>query len=343
MESFAQKLLAWHDCNARELPWRGEADPYKIWISEIMLQQTRAETVKEYYRRFLAEFPDVFALAAAHEDRVLKMWEGLGYYSRARNLHAAAKEIVGRFGGKLPESRAELMTLPGIGEYASGAIASIAFGCREPALDGNQARVLARVWDLPETIRTPAQLYDRALELVPQHRPGDYNQALMGLGALVCLPKNPRCGGCPVAEECRALANGTQQQRPVKPERRAQKQETVMLAVVCDPQGLLMRRRGGGMLAGLWEYPNFPGAKSRADLDAALREAGIQARYVRKLGENRHVFTHRIWQISGYLYRLKDVDVDCGYEKLTWGEAEALAVPAAFQPYTQMIREGKIP
>lgn len=337
MEDFAQKLLAWHDENARDLPWRGESDPYRIWISEIMLQQTRAETVKEYYRRFLAEFPDVFVLAAAPVDRVLKLWEGLGYYSRARNLHAAAKEIVSKHGGRLPESRKELLALPGIGEYASGAIASIAFSCREPALDGNQARVLSRVWDLSEIIKIPAQLYDCALELVPQERPGDYNQALMGLGALICLPKNPRCDRCPVAEECLARHRGTQEQRPVKPEKRAPKEENVMLALVCDQEGLLMRRRGEGLLAGLWEYPNFPGARRRDELEEALSEAGIRAAYRKSLCDHRHVFTHKIWRIKGYLYQLEDIEEDCSFEKIPWERFGSLAVPTAFSPYTQWI------
>ena len=339
MNDFARRLLAWHDQNARELPWRGETDAYRIWVSEIMLQQTRAETVKGYYARFLTEFPTVYDLAAAPEDRVLKLWEGLGYYSRARNLMAAAKRIANEYGGRLPDSRAELKQLPGIGEYVSGAVASIAFGQREPALDGNQARVLARVWDIDEVIKTPAQLYDRALELVPQQRPGDYNQALMGLGALVCLPGNPRCEQCPVAEFCRAYANGTQQQRPVKPEKQAQKTVPVMLALVCDDNGIAMRKRGEGMLQGMWEYPNFEGARRRDELEEALREAGITAKCRSKLPEYRHVFSHRIWQIKGYLYRLQDISAQSPYQMIPWEQYAQLAVPAAFAPYTQAALE----
>ena len=339
MNDFAARLLAWHDENARDLPWRGETDAYRIWVSEIMLQQTRAETVKGYYNRFLQEFPTVYDLADAPEDRVLKLWEGLGYYSRARNLMAAAKRIVEEYSGRLPDTREELLRLPGIGEYVSGAVASIAFGRREPALDGNQARVLTRVWDTDEVVKTPAQLYARALELVPEERPGDYNQALMGLGALLCTPRSPKCGVCPVAEFCRALANGTQEQRPVKPEKRAPKTIPVMLALVCDEEGLLMRKRGEGLLAGMWEYPNFEGARTREDLEAALEEAGIEARYEGVLPEHRHVFSHRIWQIRGFRYRLHGMSEDCGYRKIRWKEFEQLAVPAAFQPYTDFIRE----
>lgn len=338
MNEFAARLLAWHDENARDLPWRGETDAYRIWISEIMLQQTRAETVKGYYARFLAAFPTVYDLANAPEDRVLKLWEGLGYYSRARNLMAAAKRIVSDYEGKLPASRAELLKLPGIGEYVSGAVASIAFGLREPALDGNQARVLTRLWDADEVIKTPAQLYDRALALVPEERAGDYNQALMGLGALLCTPRNPRCEQCPVAMFCRSRENGTQEQRPVKPEKRAPKALPVMLALVCDGDGLLMRKRGKGMLAGMWEYPNFEGARTRADLEAALAEAGIEAKYECRLPEYRHVFTHKIWQIQGYRYRLKSVSPECSFVKIPWAEFGRLAVPTAFQPYTEIAK-----
>ena len=338
MNEFAARLLEWHDANARDLPWRGETDPYRIWVSEIMLQQTRAETVKGYYARFLEAFPTVFDLSAAPQDRVLKLWEGLGYYSRARNLQAAAQMIAKEYGGALPNTREGLLKLPGVGEYVSGAIASIAFGRREPALDGNQARVLTRIWDSDEVVKTPAQLYSRALELVPEERPGDYNQALMGLGALLCTPKNPRCGKCPVAVLCRACENGTQEERPVKPPKRAPKAIPVMLALVMDGEGLLMRRRGAGMLAGMWEYPNFEGARTRADLEAALTETGIEAQFESVLPEYRHVFTHRIWQIKACRYRLLSLAADGDFIKIPWTEVEKLAVPAAFQPYTEIVR-----
>jgi len=338
MNDFAAQLLAWHDENARDLPWRGETDPYRIWVSEIMLQQTRAETVKGYYARFLEAFPTVNDLADVPEDRVLKLWEGLGYYSRARNLQAAARMIAEEYGGILPDTREGLLKLPGIGEYVSGAVASIAFGRREPALDGNQARVLTRIWDTDEIVKTPAQLYSRALKLVPGERPGDYNQALMGLGALLCTPRNPRCAECPVAAFCRACENGTQEERPVKPPKRAPKAIPMMLALVMDDEGLLMRRRGEGMLAGMWEYPNFEGARTRADLEAALSENGIDAKYECALPEYRHVFTHRIWQIKACRYRLRELSAGSSFVKIPWSEVGNLAVPAAFQPYTEMVR-----
>lgn len=339
MNEFAETLLAWHDRSARDLPWRGEKDPYRIWISEIMLQQTRAETVKGYYARFLHVFPTVYALAAASEDQVFKLWEGLGYYSRARNLMSAARMIVEQYGGMLPGDRKSLMRLPGVGEYVSGAVASIAFGRREPALDGNQARVLTRVWDYDRLLRSPAELYDRALEWVPSERPGDYNQALMGLGALVCTPRNPDCARCPVSAFCRACENGTQLLRPVKPEKQAQKVMSVMVAVVYCADGLLMRKRGRGLLSGLWEYPCFEDARELPDLEAALSEAGIDAVRECALEQHRHVFTHRIWQMQGYAYRLRALDADSSFHLVSWAEFARLAVPAAFQPYTEFARE----
>ncbi|MDO4357886.1 MAG: A/G-specific adenine glycosylase [Clostridia bacterium] len=339
MNDFARALLAWHDVHARDLPWRGETDAYRIWVSEIMLQQTRTETVKGYYERFLRAFPTVYALAAAEEDRVFKLWEGLGYYSRARNLMAAARQIVDEFGGELPADRRQLMRLPGIGEYVSGAVASIAFGLREPALDGNQARVLTRVWDYDRLLRSPAELYDRALEWVPDERPGDYNQALMGLGALVCTPKKPDCGSCPVAALCRACENGTQHLRPVKPEKRAQQIVPVMVAVTYDEAGLVMRKRGKGLLDGLWEYPNFEGARTLPDLEAALQEAGVIAVRTRNLGEHRHGFTHRIWQMGGWAYRLERLEEGGGFRHVSWAEFAQLAVSTAFAPYTEYARQ----
>lgn len=341
MEKFAEALLKWHDANARNLPWRGESDPYRIWISEIMLQQTRAETVRGYYARFLAAFPTVYDLASAPEDRVLKLWEGLGYYSRARNLQAAARMIAEDYGGKLPDTRAELLKLPGVGEYVSGAIASIAFGLREPALDGNQARVLTRIWDYSDLLRSPAQLYERALSWVPEDRPGDYNQALMGLGALICLPRSPRCDQCPVRSFCRSCQNGTQLQRPVKPEKRSPKTISVQVALVCDANGLLMRRRGEGLLAGMWEYPNAEGAHSRAELEEMLREAGADVRYRKRLQAHRHVFTHRIWQLQGWLFDLRAVNSDGDLRYIPWAEFEQLVIPSAFAPYTGWIQSMK--
>ena len=251
------RLLRWMRENDRDLPWRGETDPYKIWISEIMLQQTRAEAVKPYYARFLADFPDVYALARAPLDAVFKRWEGLGYYSRARNLHRAAQEIVTKYDGNLPRTREGLLRLPGIGAYAAGAIASIAFGERVPALDGNQARVLSRLYCLDAPLKSPLDLYPLALSLVPESAPGDYNQALMDLGALVCLPKIPRCEACPLNGLCAARRAGRERELPVKPPRGDKRLERRGVAVVFA--GKRVRWCANGRRRGCWQgYTNSP-------------------------------------------------------------------------------------
>ena len=247
-------LLAFFDESARQLPWRGETDPYRILVSEVMLQQTRVETVKRYYGRWLERFPDSATLAAADEESVLKMWEGLGYYRRARNLHATARAVRERPDRTLPTSAAELRGLPGLGEYTAGAVASIAFGEPVPAVDGNVRRVLARLFD--EEDPRPAWLRDRAAGLVDPARPGDFNQALMELGAPVCTPRAPSCERCPVAAHCRARKRGTVPERPGK-KRRAAPREVDLVVAVCERDGVLLmqKRPAGGLLGGLWAFP----------------------------------------------------------------------------------------
>lgn len=249
-------LLRHYDRHARDLPWRAETDPYRVWVSEVMLQQTRVETVIPYYRRWLEQFPDVGSLATADVDDVLLAWQGLGYYRRARNLHAGAAVVRERHGGRLPGSYQGLRALPGVGEYTAGAVASIAFGEAVPAVDGNVKRVLARLYDEP----TPgvAWLRRTAAELVDRDRPGDWNQALMELGATVCTPTHPGCHACPVAEWCRARAAGTQAERPARPMKKAVPARTFVVAVVVDLQGraLVVRRPEKGLLAGMWAFPD---------------------------------------------------------------------------------------
>ena len=230
-----RRLLRAYDEGKRDLPWRGETDPYRIWVSEIMLQQTRVETVIPYYNAWLARFPDLESLAEAGEEEVLRLWQGLGYYSRARNLHKGAQVVRERFRGNVPEDPAELRSLPGVGEYTAGALASIAFGVAAPAVDGNVRRVLCRVFDLPEP--GPAQLRELAAALVDPDRPGDFNQALMELGALVCTPRSPECAGCPIRGRCAALAAGTVEERPTRKVRKPvpEVDVAVLVAVVRAP------------------------------------------------------------------------------------------------------------
>lgn len=272
-------LLAQYDRAARELPWRADTDPYRILVSEIMLQQTRVETVRRYYGPWLDRFPTIDALASAREDVVLKAWEGLGYYRRARNLHRAARVVRESHGGTIPRTFEGLRGLPGVGEYTAGAVASIAFGAAVPAVDGNVRRVLARLFDAPAP--TPAWLRERASELVDPERPGDWNQAVMELGATVCTPRGPRCAACPVAPWCAARAAGTQAERPAPLRKRAVPTSAIALAVIQHRGRLLLEKRPpDGLLAGMWAFPerHLPDdsaeAEERAGTGRPEREAG---------------------------------------------------------------------
>jgi A/G-specific adenine glycosylase len=300
MFPLAKKLLRWYARHARDLPWRGSTDPYAVWVSEIMLQQTRVEAVLPYFERWMKRFPSLPDLAAASEQEVLSLWEGLGYYSRARSLHRAARIVLEQFGGELPRSVTSLRKLPGIGRYTAAAIASIAFGLDAAALDGNIRRVLARLFDVDTPADTPAgekMLWSLAEENLPHGRAGDFNQALMDLGASICLPKNPRCLLCPLAEFCRARELAIQEQRPVLKPRVEVPHYTVTAAVI-QRQGkiLLAQRPRDGLLGGLWEFPGGktePGESLAGCLRREIREelaAGI--RVGEPFGVYRHAYTH---------------------------------------------------
>ena len=300
MNHFAPDLLAWYDTTAAQLPWRATRDPYRVWLSEIMLQQTQVETVKPYYERFLTAYPTVEALAAAPLDDVLKRWEGLGYYSRARNLHRAA-QIVSASGGQFSASVEGLMALPGIGRYTAGAIASIAFGVRAPVLDGNVIRVYARLLDLPDDVTqtlTQARLWEVAEAWLPDDRPGDYNQALMDLGRLICKPRNPLCAECPIRDHCLAFPHGTQNERPVKKAKAPTPHYDVAAGMIWNARGelLIAQRPLDGLLGGLWE---FPGGKQEAGetlpecLKRELREElAIEVEVGELFTRVQHGFTH---------------------------------------------------
>ncbi|MCP4425467.1 MAG: A/G-specific adenine glycosylase [Chloroflexi bacterium] len=299
-------LLAWWDAERADLPWRNNRTPYTVWVAEIMLQQTQVATVIPYYERWLNRFPTTAALAAASLDDVLKLWEGLGYYSRARNLHAAARQVMAELDGRLPNSVPELMSLPGIGRYTAGAIASIAFNRPAPVLDGNVIRILSRLTDLPDDATKTAgkkKLWKMAADLVPPERPGDFNEALMELGQRVCLPARPNCGVCPLAEQCQARQRGTQLERPVRPPRKRTPHYDVAAGVIWRQPGravgakfLIAQRPLNGLLGGLWE---FPGGKQEPGetLPAALkREIQEELRMEIEVGdpliEIQHAFTH---------------------------------------------------
>ena len=293
-------LLAWYRRNARDLPWRGAADPYRVWVTEIILQQTRVDQGTPYIERFFQALPDVQALAATKTDRVLKLWEGLGYYARARNLHKAAQRIVRERGGVLPDSAVAWRELPGVGRYTAGAIASIAFDERTPAVDGNVKRVLSRWTDLKDSVDDSATvegLWDLAGDLVHGKSPGDFNQALMELGAQACTPKKPDCGACPVSRYCRSLHAGTQEQRPVRrPKKKIPHHEIVVAAIRKNGRYLIGKRPPKGLLGGLWEFPGGkvePGETHAAALRREIREeVGITVKVGALVASVKHAYSH---------------------------------------------------
>ena len=295
-------LLAWYDREKRDLPWRRTSDPYAIWISETMLQQTRVETVIPYYERFLDRFPTVEALADADSDDLMEHWAGLGYYRRARNLQAAAQRIVEEHAGELPDGVDALQELPGIGRYTAGAVASIAFDREAPVVDGNVARVFARLFAMRDEIQGSAaqkRLWEEAERLAAGPRPGDLNQALMELGARVCTPRSPTCLLCPLERHCRGLAEGSPEELPIKKAKKAPAQvEGVAAWVPRKNRWLAVRRPPEGMLGGLWELPGGdlePAEAPEEGLARLLRERlGLAAKSARRIGDVEHVFSHRV-------------------------------------------------
>lgn len=294
----ARRLLTWYRQNGRSLPWRGHPDPYAVWVSEIMLQQTRVEAVIPYFEAWMRRFPNVKVLAEASEQDVLAAWEGLGYYSRARNLHRAAKWVMEKHGGVLPQNVEALRQLPGVGRYTAGAIASFAFGLDEPTLDGNLRRVLARLFDINEPIDTPdgeKLLWGLAEGLLPSGQAGDFNQALMDLGATICLPRRPRCSICPLEEFCQARIQGTQEQRPLRAPKKAAPHYIQVAAILVKqidgfPHLLLAKRPSKGLLGGMWEFPNARVKGTPAEALEAALETAYRLRVVR--GEAQGIFHH---------------------------------------------------
>ncbi|OGS50303.1 MAG: hypothetical protein A3K65_07920 [Euryarchaeota archaeon RBG_16_68_12] len=307
---FADSLTIWYRENRRDLAFRRTRDPYAILVAEVLLQRTRVVTGLPYYERFIVRFPSVAALASAPEEEVLKAWEGLGFYGRARHLHAAAKAVVRDHDGRIPRTFSELRELPGIGDYTAGAVASIAFGEAVPAVDGNAARVLSRVFRLggdPSRGVARRRLMEIASSLVPATEPGTYNQALMELGSTVCRPRVPRCPACPVRGMCGALAEGRVEAYPEA--RRRARTPVVRVAFALAERGgkvLLVRRPAGGLLAGLWALPGGevgPRESEGTAVVRAMRDIGLQARHGEPVGAVRHTFSHRRWE--GRVWRVR--------------------------------------
>lgn len=299
-------LLAWYDCNARVLPWRSEPTPYRVWLSEIMLQQTRVEAVKPYFERFIATLPDIASLAGADEQTLMKLWEGLGYYNRARNLQKAARMVMEEYGGEMPGDYQSLLRLPGIGPYTAGAVASIAFGEAVPAVDGNVLRVAARLEASEDNVSRPEVrkwVAGAIEEIIPRERAGDFNQALMELGAVVCLPNGePKCAECPLRQECEGYARDIAGLLPVKDGKAARKVEkrTVLLLRSADKIAV-SKREESGLLAGLWEFPNLEGHLTKGQAKQVLEGYGLQIQKIEKLMPAKHVFSHKEWHMVAYL------------------------------------------
>lgn len=325
-------LLSWYRANKRSLPWRENPTPYRVWVSEIMLQQTRVEAVKEYYARFMRELPTVEALAACEEEKLLKLWEGLGYYSRARNLQKAAKLLVRVYGGEFPSDIESLKSLPGVGSYTAGAIASIAFGKRVAAVDGNVFRVAARLEENPTPIDKPA--YRKYLEetlsaVYPEEGKAcaEFTQSLFELGALVCKPQSPDCPSCPLNSLCRANQKGTQALFPVMPEKRGKRQERVGVFLIETPSGFCIRRREEGVLKGMNEFPSALLSEGETP-EKILNEWGMSAFTEVKRKKYVHIFTHIRWDIECVWVRAEDAPFDAyALDEIE----ESISLPTAFK------------
>lgn len=298
-----EKLLFWFDGHKRDLPWREDKprNPYHVWISEIMLQQTRTEAVKPYFNSWMEKFPTIHDLAEAEESDVLHQWQGLGYYSRARNIHKAAREMEEKYDSSLPDRKEDILALPGIGGYTAGAILSMAYGQREGAIDGNVLRVYARLYQVEEDIlksRGRKEIEALVDETLPQ-RAGDFNEALMDLGAEICIPKNPRCSACPLAGECRAFRNGKEKELPFRTPKKPPKEEKAACGIwIEEGKVLLHKRPSKGMLASMWEFPMVL-AETEEEARKGLEQL-LHGKAVDFLWNYKHIFTHRIWHMKAY-------------------------------------------
>lgn len=343
MTKAAEMLLAWYDRHARKLPWRGIHDPYRTWVSETMLQQTRVETVLSYYDRFLARFPTVAALASAPVDDVLKMWEGLGYYRRARNLHRGAQQVMEEFGGVMPSTAEELRKIHGVGEYTAGAIASIAYDQQTPAVDGNVIRVISRLRGIRENVGVPSvkrQITAEAAALVPAERPGDFNQALMDLGARVCVPGTPACEKCPLWELCDANREGDADELPVLPRKNPPRVMDYDVCLIFSGKRVLMRQRTETMLQGLWVYPMLEEHWEAEELPGLVRKKlKLQVSDTEYAGDAKHVFTHQVWQMKIYTMQTDaNAAAPEGWRFVTLDEMNALTIPTAVKAAAEIVK-----
>ena len=341
-----EPVIQWYRENHRDLPWRNTRDPYRIWVSEIMLQQTRVEAVKRYYERFLSELPTVKELAEVPEDRLMKLWEGLGYYNRARNMQKAARQVMEEYQGEFPHTYDTIRSLTGIGNYTAGAVSSFAFGIPKPAVDGNVLRVLSRILASEEDIMKAGvrSWMERAVEeVIPEQNASDFNQGLIELGALVCVPNgDPRCRECPAAGLCLAREKGIQTRLPVKAKAKARRIEKRTVLIFRDARGVAIRKRPSrGLLAGLYELPNVEGHLTGRQAADYGKSIGLMPVRVRKLEDAKHIFSHVEWHMIGYEMLVDELEKSCGAEMIFAKKEEletVYSIPSAFESYMNLGR-----
>ena len=347
LNEIVRPLISWYRQNKRILPWRDQKNAYYTWVSEIMLQQTRVEAVKPYFLRFIGELPDVKALAECPEEKLMKLWEGLGYYNRVRNMQTAAQNVVSEYSGILPASYEELLALKGIGSYTAGAIASIAYDIPVPAVDGNVLRVFSRIAEDRQDIMKQSvrrQVEEKLLGIMPKEAPGDFNQALMELGAVVCVPNGPaRCMECPVAALCKAYHHGTVDELPVKAPKKKRTIENKTVLVIQDGECTAIRKRPQeGLLAGLYELPNVEGHLSMDEALQKVKEMNLEPLHIETLPEAKHIFSHIEWRMIGYRIRVSSLEErkESSFIFTEKKQSEKqYAIPSAFRAYIKYMKE----
>lgn len=343
LKESVEPVVTWYRKHRRDLPWREHPDAYRVWVSEIMLQQTRVEAVKPYYERFLEAFPDVAALAEAEEDKLLKMWEGLGYYNRVRNMQKAAQQVMTEHNGRFPQSYDEILKLSGIGHYTAGAISSFAYGIAKPAVDGNVLRVVSRLLVSDADIMkasTRAQMERLIEEVIPIDAAADFNQGLIEIGAIVCVPNGePKCEICPVAHLCKAKAQNIQMELPVKTKAKARRIEKRTVLIFRDNETVAIRKRPvKGLLAGLYELPNVEGHLTRKEVIEYGKEIGLTPIRVKKLASAKHIFSHVEWHMIGYEVLVDELEKNCSEKMIFAGREEIdrkYSIPSAFEAYIE--------
>ena len=347
LEEIVTPLVKWYRENKRILPWRDKGNAYYTWVSEIMLQQTRVEAVKPYFERFITELPDVESLADCPQEKLLKLWEGLGYYNRVRNMQKAAQTVKKEYNGRLPEDYQALLSLKGIGSYTAGAIASIAYGINVPAVDGNVLRVISRITESAEDISRQAvrkKIEQQLQEIMPEECPGDFNQALMELGAVVCIPNGKaKCGECPVASVCLAYRHDKVDSLPVKAPKKARMLEDRTVFIIQDGECTAIRKRPEkGLLAGLYELPNIQGHLKREEALLYVEKMGLDPLYIEKLPPAKHIFSHIEWRMQAYRIKVSSLKKAQDRELIFADKEQSgkqYAIPSAFGAYAKYIKE----